>query len=76
MRERRSKWEGYCAYRRWNLALWDGADPPLDEVSAHQNNLAAADFIREEMDAHSVFILTAPSITGWPHKNVDHRLDS
>jgi hypothetical protein len=56
--------------------IWDGADPPLDELAAHQNNLAAADFIREEMDVHSVFILTAPPISGWPHKRAAPDLDS
>lgn len=48
--------------------IWDGADPPISEAGAHQNNLLAADFIREEMGFHTVFILTAPPITGWPHK--------
>lgn len=49
--------------------IWDGADPPLPESAAHQNNLEAAEFIKEEMDFHSVFILTAPPITGWRHKS-------
>ncbi len=48
--------------------IWDGADPPISESDAHLNNLIAAGFIREEMDCHTVFILTAPPITGWPHK--------
>jgi Colicin-E5 Imm protein len=48
--------------------IWDGADPPISESDAHLNNLAAADFIREEMDFHTAFIFTAPSISGWPHK--------
>jgi len=48
--------------------IWDGADPPIDGAAAHRNNLAAAAFIREEMDRHTVFILTAPPLSGWPHK--------
>lgn len=48
--------------------IWDGADPPISESDAHLNNLSAADFIREEMEFHTVFILTAPPISGWPHK--------
>ena len=56
--------------------IWDGADPPLDESAAHQNNLAAADFIKDEMVAHSVFILTAPPISGWPHNRAAQDLES
>ncbi|AEV61870.1 colicin immunity protein [Pseudomonas ogarae] len=48
--------------------IWDGADLPISESNAHLNNLVAGDFIREEMDCHTAFILTAPPITGWPHK--------
>lgn len=51
--------------------IWDGADPPISESEAHLNNLTAADFIREEMECHDVFILTAPPISGWPHKMQD-----
>jgi len=54
--------------------IWDGMDPPIDEPAAHQNNLAAAEFIKEEMNFHSVFILTAPSISGWPHKLIPRDL--
>jgi hypothetical protein len=48
--------------------IWDGLDPPLSKADAHLNNLAAVDFILEEMSFHTAFILTAPPVTGWPHK--------
>lgn len=48
--------------------IWDGADPPLSVAEAEENNRKAADFIEKESKAHDAFILTAPPITGWPHK--------
>ena len=48
--------------------IWDGADPPLSQSEAHANNLKAAEFIQEQAVVHSAFILTAPPISGWPHK--------
>lgn len=48
--------------------IWDGADPPLSRADAHLNNLEAAAFIDEKAHNHSAFILTAPPISGWPHK--------
>ncbi len=51
--------------------IWDGADPPIDTTSAHENNLLAAEFIESEIEVHDVFILTAPPITGWPHENTE-----
>ena len=48
--------------------IWDGADPPLDTAAAHANNLLAIQFIENKRDVHDVFILTAPSVTGWAHR--------
>lgn len=48
--------------------IWDGADPPMDVATANRNNLDAAEFIREESKVHSIFIITAPPIDGWPHR--------
>ncbi len=48
--------------------IWDGSDPPATPKSAHENNLAAARFIEQSVDNQDVFILTAPPLTGWPHK--------
>lgn len=48
--------------------IWDGVDPPLDTAAAHANNLLAAQFIESRRDIHDVFILTAPSVTGYAHK--------
>jgi Colicin-E5 Imm protein len=45
--------------------IWDGADPPIDSRSAHENNLAAIEFIRSQLPLHTAFIITAPPITGW-----------
>jgi hypothetical protein len=50
--------------------IWDGADPPLSQTAAHSNNLQAAAFIEAKAPEHSVFILTAPPISGWPHKKL------
>jgi hypothetical protein len=49
--------------------IWDGADPPIDVDAAILNNNAAAEFIERQRNAHNAFILTAPPITGWPHKH-------
>lgn len=48
--------------------IWDGADPPLDHAAVVQNNIRAADFIRRQRETHDAFILTAPPLSGWPHK--------
>ena len=48
--------------------IWDGIDPPVDSSKAEANNVQAANFIRSEAKRHSAFILTAPPLTGWPHK--------
>ncbi|MCM3609567.1 colicin immunity protein [Cupriavidus pauculus] len=45
--------------------IWDGVDPPVNRRMAEQNNCAAAAFIRLESGMHDVFVLTAPSMTGW-----------
>ena len=50
--------------------IWDGADPPIALLSARENNRRAADFIRDQSRRHSAFILTAPPVTGWPHKRL------
>jgi hypothetical protein len=48
--------------------IWDGADPPLSTEAATVNNNAAAEFVERQSQMHGAFILTAPPITGWPHK--------
>mgnify|MGYP006361800099 CR=1 FL=1 len=47
--------------------IWDGVDPPVDFNAAEKNNILAANFIRSERASHDVFIITAPSMTGWRH---------
>jgi hypothetical protein len=49
--------------------IWDGIDPPADYDHAEKNNQQAAAFIERQKEVHNVFILTAPPIQGWPHKN-------
>lgn len=43
--------------------ICDGFDPPVSEVSARKNNLAAAEFIHSENKVHDVFIVTTSQIT-------------
>ena len=50
--------------------IWDGADPPLGIEEAKANNELAAAFIDRQSRTHGAFILTAPSVTGWPHKQI------
>jgi hypothetical protein len=45
--------------------IWDGEEPPVDICVAEQNNTVAAAFIRSESQAHDVFVVTAPKVTGW-----------
>jgi hypothetical protein len=44
--------------------IWDGLSPPLDEAGADQNNLSAAQFIREKSAAHNAFIITVAPLNG------------
>jgi hypothetical protein len=53
--------------------IWDGADPPISVDDAIKNNEIAAGFIEEEQNEHSAFILTAPPLTGWPHRESKER---
>lgn len=39
-------------------AIWDGADPPLDDEQVRANNLRGADFIRNCVDYYNAFIIT------------------
>lgn len=48
--------------------IWNGMDPPLSDSEAKGNNHRAAEYIEKQSNMHDVFILTAPPITGWPHK--------
>lgn len=50
--------------------IWEGEDPPVPEREAHDNNMVAAEFIRRKSRElkYDVFVLTAPPISGWPHK--------
>jgi hypothetical protein len=45
--------------------IWDGVDPPVDPDTAAQNNKVAANFVRTEGPMHDVFVITAPSLSGW-----------
>jgi hypothetical protein len=45
--------------------IWDGAEPPVGIEKARENNVAAAEFIRSEEADHDVFLITAPSMSGW-----------
>ncbi|WP_332450958.1 colicin immunity protein [Burkholderia ubonensis] len=44
--------------------IWDGAEPPLDTTTAHENNMAAIEFIRSELPVHDTFIITSLPIRG------------
>ena len=48
--------------------IWDGSPPPLTQTAAHTNNLLAVGFIQAQAAVHSAFILTAPPVSGWAHK--------
>ena len=48
--------------------IWNGTDPPVDTEVATSNNREAAAFIERQREKHDVFIVTAPPMTGWPHK--------
>jgi len=56
--------------------IWDGAEPPVDDSAAHRNNLEAAEFIAGERFIHTAFVVTAPPLSGWPHKSSAGRTDS
>ncbi len=45
-------------------AIWDGADPPVKRKDAHENNLAAANFIRSQDPSYNAFIITSYSFGG------------
>ena len=47
-------------------AVWDGADPPVEENAAHQNNLAAANFIRSQPPGYNAFVITSASFAKSP----------
>lgn len=59
----------YPGFEARHDCIWDGGDPPIETLAAHENNLQAAEFIESQRTGHSVFILTTPPIAGWPHKN-------
>jgi hypothetical protein len=59
-----------------NVDAADGLDPPVDQPTAHHNNLEAAEFIAEERQVQTAFVVTAPPISGWPHKSSAGRADS
>lgn len=56
--------------------IWDGTEPPVDDSAAHRNNLEAAEFIARERFIHTAFVVTAPPISGWPHKSSAGRTQS
>lgn len=60
-------WKGSAFESRIDC-IWDGEDPPLSLEDSVKNNLKAAQFVADRSSANDVFIVTAPSMTGWPHK--------
>lgn len=46
-------------------AIWDGIDPPVVQMEAHQNNLRAAAFITSLDDRYNAFILTEAHVGGY-----------
>ena len=50
-------------------AIWKSViDPPCDDRVASASNRDAANFVKVCPDRIDTFIITAPSITGYPHK--------
>jgi Colicin-E5 Imm protein len=45
--------------------IWNGVGTPIDQTSAHQNNLTAAQFIRDNSNVHNAFIITVAPLTGY-----------
>jgi hypothetical protein len=54
-------------------AIWDGADSPVEEKEAYENNLAAANFTRSQHPGYNAFIITAGSFAGAP-RTIDRAL--
>jgi hypothetical protein len=55
-------------------AIWDGADPPMDQDEVDKNNGRARVFIRSAASAYNAFILTTAPMTGYRHRQrVEHR---
>jgi Colicin-E5 Imm protein len=44
-------------------AIWDGADPPVAENDASENNRAAANFIQSQPPNYNAFVITALPFT-------------
>jgi|SRR6266566_1423505 len=55
-------------------AIWDGADPPIDQSEADKNNSRAAAFVRSADSTYNAFILTASPVTGYPHQQPNARV--
>lgn len=51
-------------------SIWDGAEPPISLVGAAANNDRAAEHISGERLDYDTFVITAPPVTGWPHKSI------
>ena len=49
--------------------IWDGSDPPVSKRLAERNNREACEFILSERSEHNAFVVTAPPISGWPHRD-------
>lgn len=47
-------------------AIWDGADPPVEEKDAVANNRAAVNFIQFQHPGYNAFIVTVSSFAGSP----------
>ena len=54
-------------------AIWDGADPPMDQHEADKNNRRAAAFIRSADATYNAFVVTASPVAGYPHRQPNAR---
>jgi hypothetical protein len=45
--------------------IWDGLDPPIDQVQTKENNGGAASFIKNSSDSDNAFIITCAPAAGY-----------
>lgn len=48
--------------------IWDGLDPPLDQVSARENNFHAESYINSRREAFNAFIITTAPLSGYQER--------
>jgi hypothetical protein len=54
-------------------AIWDGADPPMDQNQADKTNTRAAAFIKTADSTYNAFVLMPYPITGYPQRQRNPR---